>query len=228
MTSNLRSLPISVFTGLLALGTLASAQPLVTRLTPPSELFHAIRQPAPVIARFLPEQRFDLQATIKPDDASKSITKAEFSINNQVVNVSTALRDCSTGRLPSISKNVAIASVRAITIKKPGVHTFTVTATQSDGQKVVATGNFEIVPFETGGQKVKNIIIYFGDGMGIAHRSAARIVAGGYAQGKSIKPLAMDTFPVTGLVKTASLNSIVTDSAPGMAAYVTGNKSNNQ
>ena len=37
----------------------------------------------------------------------------------------------------------------------------------------------------------------------------------------------MDTFPVTGMVMTASLNSIVTDSAPGMANYVTGNKANN-
>ncbi len=39
----------------------------------------------------------------------------------------------------------------------------------------------------------------------------------------------MDTFPYTGMVMTASLNSIVTDSAPGMQNYVTGNKaSNNQ
>jgi alkaline phosphatase len=63
--------------------------------------------------------------------------------------------------------------------------------------------------------------------MGAAQRTGARIVAGGYAQGKVIKPLAMDTFPVTGIVKTASLNSIVTDSAPGMSAYVSGNKNNN-
>jgi alkaline phosphatase len=220
------SLTFSTLVGLLLTSSYVSAQPVVSRLTPPSELFSS-GQPAPIIARFLPEQRFDLQATIKPDDANKSITKAEFAINNQVVKVSTALRDCSTGCLPNVPKNSAVATVRAITIKTPGTHTFTITATQSDGQKVVASGNFEIVPFENGGQKVKNIIIFLGDGMGVAHRSAARIVAGGFAQGKSIKPLAMDTFPVTGLVKTASLNSIVTDSAPGMAAYVSGNKSNN-
>ena len=63
--------------------------------------------------------------------------------------------------------------------------------------------------------------------MGAAQRTAARLVAGGYAQGKVIKPLAMDTFPVTGMVKTASLNSFVTDSSPGMTAYVSGNKNNN-
>ena len=39
----------------------------------------------------------------------------------------------------------------------------------------------------------------------------------------------MDTFPFTGMVMTSSLDALVTDSSPGMAAYVTGNKSaNNQ
>ena len=42
-----------------------------------------------------------------------------------------------------------------------------------------------------------------------------------------IELLAMDTFPATALVKTASLNSVVTDSAPGMTSYVSGNKNNN-
>lgn len=37
----------------------------------------------------------------------------------------------------------------------------------------------------------------------------------------------MDTMEVTGQVMTASLNSVVTDSAPGMSALVTGNKSSN-
>ena len=37
----------------------------------------------------------------------------------------------------------------------------------------------------------------------------------------------MDTLPVTGQVMTFSLNSVITDSSPGMAGYVTGSKSNN-
>ena len=56
---------------------------------------------------------------------------------------------------------------------------------------------------------------------------AGRIMAKGYAQGKAKGLLTMDTFPNTGMVMTASLNSIVTDSAPGMQNYVTGNKANN-
>ncbi len=211
----------------LSLTVLAShAAPSVSRMTPPSELFTSGRA-APVIARFLPGQRFDLQATLRPDDAGKSITNARFVLDGKAVDMPVALRDCAAGCLPTVPKNAAIASVRAISVAAAGLHTFSVSATQSDGQTVSANGNFEVVPLVTGGQKVKNIVILLGDGMGAAQRTAARIVAGGYAQGKVISPLAMDTFPVTGMVKTASLNSVVTDSAPGMTSYVSGNKNNN-
>jgi len=74
---------------------------------------------------------------------------------------------------------------------------------------------------------LKNIIIMIGDGMGAAHRTAARIMSKGVQQGKANDPLNMDTFPVTGMIQTSSLNSIITDSAPGAACYSTGNKSNN-
>ncbi|MBC7610456.1 MAG: alkaline phosphatase [Polaromonas sp.] len=204
----------------------AHAAPSVSRLTPPSELFSS-GNAAPVIARFLPGQRFDLQATLRPGDAAKTINSARFSIDGKPLDITVALRDCTTGCNTAIPKNAAIATVRAVTVAKQGLHTFSVSGTQSDGLTVTATGNFEIVPLVVGGQKIKNIIIMLGDGMGAAQRTAARIVSGGYAQGKVITPLAMDTFPVTGMVKTASLNSVVTDSAPGMTAYVSGNKNNN-
>ena len=203
----------------------AQAAPTVSRLTPPSELFTS-GQAAPVIARFLPGQRFDLQATLRPDP-DKTITAARFLLDGKPLDAPVALRSCNDGCLAAVPKTAAIASVRAVSVAKAGIHTFSVSATQSDGQTVTATGNFEVVPLLAGGQKVKNIVILLGDGMGAAQRTAARIVAGGYAQGKVISPLAMDTFPVTGMVKTASLNSVVTDSAPGMSAYVSGNKNNN-
>ena len=37
----------------------------------------------------------------------------------------------------------------------------------------------------------------------------------------------MDTLDVTGMVMTGALNSVITDSSPGMAAYATGQKNNN-
>ncbi len=223
-THLLRSLSGGAFASLLATAVLAS--PSVSRLTPPSELFSS-GQSAPLIARFLPGQRFDLQATLRPDDAGKNMSGARFMIDGKPVDAPVALRDCASGCLAAVPKNAAVATVRAVSVSRAGLHTFSVMATQSDGQTVSANGNFEIVPLLAGGRKVKNIVILLGDGMGAAQRTAARIVAGGYTQGKVITPLAMDTFPVTGMVKTASLNSVVTDSAPGMTAYVSGNKNNN-
>ena len=54
--------------------------------------------------------------------------------------------------------------------------------------------------------------------MGAAHRTAARIVSRGVVNGKAKGRLATDTMPVTGQVMTFSLNSVITDSSPGMAA----------
>jgi alkaline phosphatase len=204
----------------------ALAAPTVSRLTPPSELF-ASGQPEPVIARFLPGQRFDLQATLRPD-AGATITAARFFIDGRPVAAPHALRDCASGCLKDVPANAAIASVRAVSVERAGRHLLAIEATQSDGQVAKAQGNFEVVPFSAAvGGKVKNLVILLGDGMGAAQRTAARIVKGGYAQGKVSEPLAMDTFTTTALVKTASLNSVVTDSSPGMTAYVLGNKNNN-
>ena len=75
--------------------------------------------------------------------------------------------------------------------------------------------------------RARNLILLLGDGMGAAHRTAARIVSRGLRNGKAAGMLAMDTMAVTGMVMTASLNAAITDSSPGMAAYTTGQKSNN-
>ena len=70
---------------------------------------------------------------------------------------------------------------------------------------------------------IKNIIILIGDGMGQAHRTAARLVKHGVTAGRPNGYLAMEQFPGLGMVTTHSLNSIITDSAPGMSGYVSGN-----
>lgn len=204
----------------------AVAAPTVTRLTPPSELFASGSVDHPIVARFLPGQRFDLQASIKAD-AGQKITAARFLVDGKPVSATVALRDCASGCSKGLAAETAIATVRAVSSDAAGRHEFSVEATQADGQKVVAKGNFEVVPFTAAmGPKVKNIIILLGDGMGASQRTAARIVHG-YAQGKALQPLAMDSFTATAMVKTSSLNSIVTDSSPGMTAYVSGNKNNN-
>ncbi len=202
------------------------AAPSITRLTPPSELFATgVNDPtAPMIARFLPGQRFDLQATLKPD-AGMTFTSFVFAVDGVAVPVSASTSGIvTTGLNAGLIAGTAVVSKRAYSNSVPGIHTLTVSATQSDGQVAVATGSFEVVGITAQGRVAKNIIVMLGDGMGAAHRTAARIMAKGYAQGKAKGRLAMDTFPITGMVMTASLDSIVTDSAPGMANYVNGNK----
>ena len=82
-----------------AIASVALADPKVLRLTPPSDLFSYNDPNPPYIARFLPGQRFDLQATVKPD-AGQHITAARFLIDGKPVAATVALRDCASGLQP--------------------------------------------------------------------------------------------------------------------------------
>ena len=219
--------------GAVALAATAALQaaPTVSRLTPPSMLFSFNDPGTPITARFLPGQRFDLQATVSPD-AGQTITSIAFKVDGTTVTNSVAFT--TTGLTAKLADGVTltpagttIGTARAYANSSVGVHTLTVIAQQSNGGSVTNNGNFEVVGISQVGRRAKNVIILLGDGMGIAHRTAARLMKNGAQQGKANAPLAMDLFPVTGIVTTHSLNSIVTDSAPGMACYSTGNKSFN-
>jgi alkaline phosphatase len=214
-----KCLSVMVAATLGATATVSLANPIVSRLTPPS---NPISADATTLSRFLPGQRFDLQATVKADPGT-TITGFQFLVDGVTVTVPAARTSIVSGSAVTVA-NGFVGSLRAYSNNTPGMHTLTVTATQSDGQVATATGNFEVVGITSQGKPVKNVIFLLGDGMGAAHRTAARIMAKGYAQGKAQGKLAMDTFPYTGMVMTASLDTIVTDSAPGMANYVSGNK----
>lgn len=202
----------------------AIAAPKITRLTPPSELFSSGKA-RPVIARFLPEQKFDLQATVVPDAGATITDNWDFYIDGK--RVEQGVRG--TQDADRIGNGAKVISIRGVEVSEAGLRILRVRARQSDGQLAIGRGNFEVVPVEIGGPQVKNVIIMLGDGMGASHRTAARIMLDGYAQGKARTDLAMDGFPYTAMVKTSSLDSIITDSSPGMASYVTGNKhANNQ
>jgi alkaline phosphatase len=214
-----------LITLILTAATALFGAPRVSRLTPPSSLFSFGDPQPPVIARFLPGQRFDLQATISPD-AGQTIAGVQFYVDDDTVPGPITLVRATVTGLPA---NAVVATLRAYSQLAPGVHRLRVSATQlPDSQSVIASGNFEIIAMcESTMPKAKNVIFMIGDGMGIGHRTAARIMLNGISQGKALAPLAMDTFPVTGLVTTASLNAIVTDSSPGASCYSTGNKNDN-
>ncbi len=70
--------------------------------------------------------------------------------------------------------------------------------------------------------EARNVIFFLGDGMGPVTTTATRIW-----RVKEEGALTMDTLPYTARIKTYSLDAQTTDSAPSMAAYMTGVKQRN-
>lgn len=70
-------------------------------------------------------------------------------------------------------------------------------------------------------KKPKNLILFIGDGMGLAQTAAAQLTKHG-----PDKRLAMQTLPVAGLVLTHASDNWTTDSAAGATAMSTGYKTN--
>jgi alkaline phosphatase len=108
--------------------------------------------------------------------------------------------------------------LRDVTLAQPGTYTVRV----SDGEHVRKV-SWNV--YGTGARQAKNVILFIGDGMSPAHRIAARLLAKGISEGKSLGKLAIDDMPHMALVATAGTDSIVTDSANAMSAYTTGHKS---
>ena len=115
--------------------------------------------------------------------------------------------------------------LRGYSADAPG--TLVIEARTADGAAAVSRLTVESWEGPAAGPRARNVILLLGDGMGLAHRTAARLVSRGLHNGRAAGRLAMDTLDVTGLVMTASLNAAITDSSPGMSSYVTGQKSNN-
>ena len=72
-------------------------------------------------------------------------------------------------------------------------------------------------------ERAKNVILFVGDGMGVSTLTAARIYEAQQrgADGAS-NLLSFESFPNLALVRTYSANSLVTDSANGASALLTG------
>ena len=78
--------------------------------------------------------------------------------------------------------------------------------------------------YSGGPRRVKNVILFVGDGMTIANRTAARVLSKGIVEGKYQGKLAFDDMPYTAMIGTSGSDSLITDSANSMSAYTTGHK----
>jgi alkaline phosphatase len=108
--------------------------------------------------------------------------------------------------------------VRGATLDKPGRYDIEAT----DGRQTLKV-SWEV--YGTGPRKAKNVILFIGDGMAMANRTAARILSKGIKEGKYFGALSFDDMPHMALIGTSGVDSVITDSANSMSAYTTGHKS---
>jgi alkaline phosphatase len=115
-------------------------------------------------------------------------------------------------------KDQSAMILRDVVLSQPGSYRVRV----SDGTQSREVG---WTVYATGARKAKNVILFIGDGMAPAHRTAARLLSKGIAEGKARGKLAIDDMPHMAMVATAGSDSIITDSANSASAYATGHKS---
>jgi len=186
-------------------------------------------------ANFLPGQKFDFQievwAAALPSDFSIKIngknaadvlgsqptsSNWQFDASKTSNNAATyTFRKGMTGMVTSQA-----TTWRQVSIKDPGSYKIDVTA---GGATTSATWTTR----DVGTGKAKNVIFFLGDGMTDAVRTAARVVSRGFnAGGKYNDRLYMESKDMTalGLISTNGYDSIITDSANSMSAYMTGQK----
>jgi len=108
--------------------------------------------------------------------------------------------------------------LRGVSLERPGP--YEVVASAGDSSQSV---RWDV--FDTPARRVRNVILFIGDGLSMAHRTAARALAKGLVEGRYGGELAMDDMPHMALISTSGMDSLVTDSANSMSAYTTGHKS---
>lgn len=115
--------------------------------------------------------------------------------------------------------NASALWIRNTSIPSPGVYDVVVKAGNE-----AASVKWTVYPTPKT-PKAKNVILFIGDGLSVAHRTGARILSKGVVEGKAAGRLAMDDLPYMGFIGTSSTDSIAADSANTMSAYMTGHKS---
>lgn len=105
-----------------------------------------------------------------------------------------------------------------VTIATPG--TYTVVAKAGDEEKTVTWDVYGTPDAPV----AKNVVFLIADGLSVAHRTAARIMSRGMTEGKANGRLAMDDLDYAAFIGTSSTESVATDSANTMSAYMSGHK----
>lgn len=118
------------------------------------------------------------------------------------------------------------ATVRRLSFPNPMEGKITAQLQTADGV-VTAESRFTVLEVRGGAPRAKNVILMIGDGMGVAHRTAARVISRGIRFGRYNGKLEMEDMEAHGFSFTPSLNALVTDSANGATVMAGGNKVDN-
>ena len=164
-------------------------------------------------AQILAGSRFDLKV-----EFDGIVESADTKVTINGADVSTALGRSATFVKQEVGVSASALVLRDVTLARPGRYT----VVAGDG-KSLQTVAWDV--YATGARKARNVILFIGDGMSVTHRTAARILSKGIAEGRFRGNLAMDDMPNMALVGTAGVDSIITDSANSASAYTTGHKS---
>ena len=164
-------------------------------------------------AEILVGTKFDFKVEFPGSPAQ---TAVKVMINGQ--DAASALGQAATFVDKEDGQDYAAYYVRGGAIAQPGRYTVEASA---GNRKASVT--WEV--FGTPERRAKNVILFIGDGMSIAHRTAARVLSKGLVEGRYGGDLAIDDMPHMALISTSGTDSLVTDSANSMSAYTTGHKS---
>ncbi|HZF19220.1 MAG TPA: alkaline phosphatase [Burkholderiales bacterium] len=164
-------------------------------------------------AAILAGSRFDFKVEF---DAASEVADVKVSVNGADYVQALGGKPAFVAR--ENGKDGAAVTLRNVSIAKPGKY-----AVEATDGKQILRATWEV--FGTGPRRAKNVILFIGDGMTMANRTAARILSKGIREGKYYGALSFDDMPHMALIGTSGVDSIVTDSANSMSAYTTGHKS---
>ncbi|MFJ9696137.1 alkaline phosphatase [Kitasatospora sp. NPDC101183] len=169
-------------------------------------------------AKFLAGTLFDLR--VEASQVDPATAKIEISVEGE--HGPEAILHNDPVRSSSAKDSLEV-TYRQVTFPNPGSYTVRVKVT-SGGKTSRAEVEHEVVSARHHGRKAANVIFFLGDGMGGAAITGARLLSKGMTQGKYRGLLEMDQMDARGIVGTSGADSIATDSANSMSAYMTGHK----
>jgi len=157
--------------------------------------------------------KVEFDAAVKPEDVKITVNGEDY---KAVFGADVAFTENELGKDDKQLGSAVI--LRKLVLATPG--TYTVEASAGGETKSVTWDVYGTPALP----KVKNVIFLLGDGLSVAHRTSARIMSKGMTEGKADGRLNMDSIPPRAFIGTSATDSIATDSANTMSAYMTGHK----